>query len=56
VRDARAVVRAGHQGLKSLYPLTPTQADTPAWQKRLLQQMAEAAALLRQPSPRRSGV
>jgi uncharacterized protein len=53
--EARAVVRAGFQGLKSLDPRIPSQPDTPAWQKRLLAQMAEAASLLRQPSPRPPG-
>jgi uncharacterized protein len=53
--EARAVVRAGYQGLKSLDLLTATQPQAPAWQKRLLAQMAEAATLLRQTSPRHPG-
>jgi uncharacterized protein len=51
--EARAFVRDGYHGLKSLDPAAATHPDTPAWQRRLLAQMAEATALLRQSSPRR---
>ncbi len=44
--EARAVMRRGYTGLKSL-----SQADpTTAWQARILAHMAEAAELLRQPT------
>lgn len=54
--EARAVVRAGIPGLKSFDTMKLMQADAPPWQQRLLAQMAEAAELLRQSSPRRPGV
>jgi uncharacterized protein len=54
--EARAVIQAGFQGLKSLEAMktsnTIASANTPAWQQRLLAQMAEAAHLLRRPTPR----
>jgi uncharacterized protein len=54
--EARAVVRAGLPGLQSLDAMKSADANAPPWQLRLLAQMAEAAALLRQSDPRRTGV
>jgi uncharacterized protein len=54
--EARAVVDAGYQGLTSLDAMKTALPHAPHWQKHLLAQMAEAATLLRQSSPRRTGV
>jgi uncharacterized protein len=58
--EARAVIRAGFQGLKSIEAMKSSTASasarTPAWQQRLLTQMAEAAHLLRRPLPRQPPV
>jgi uncharacterized protein len=51
-REARALIHDGFRGLKSLDPAAPLTSETPAWQQRLLTQMAEATSLLRQSSPR----